>query len=230
MTERIFPYTPFEGEVVKVTLESFPCYFCCPTTSGFEDEQKLTINISGRVTFTSKNFTMMRINYNEGRWIRAFLQKEDVTELLERIIAPFKSNPEIELFCTDVGSWKLTAYNSAGQSFKYEGCLIEETFPGASELSRYIRQVLCVKDLFLFDNGYGFESHIYLSVSFDENSRTYYYRTTDSNITEGDRVLVPFGTEERVGIVEAVEFFDEDAVPFPLEKTKFIICAHPSHN
>lgn len=223
MLDREIPYTPFEGEVAKITLESFPCYFCCPPTELDDVEQKLTINKNGRVSFTSKKLIWERINYNEGRWIRALLQQEDVIPLLEKIIEPFRKEPEIAPFCTDVGSWKLTAYNTEGKSFKFEGCLFDDSFPGASELSHHIRLVLCVKDLFLFDGGYGFENYTYLSVSFEGSSKTYYYRTEDSSVAEGDTVLVPFGAEERVGVVEEVEIFDEDAVPFPLEKTKFIL-------
>lgn len=223
MLDREIPYTPFEGEVAKITLESFPCYFCCPPTELDDVEQKLTINKNGRVSFTSKKLIWERINYNEGRWIRALLQPEDVSELLNKMAEPFRKAPDIAPFCTDVGSWKLTIYNTDGKTYKYEGCLFYDSFPGASELSQYIRQVLCVKDLFLFDGGYGFESYIYASVSFEGNSKTYYYRTDDSTIAEGDTVLVPFGSEERIGVVEEIETFDEDSVPFPLEKTKFII-------
>ena len=55
--------------------------------------------------------------------------------------------------------------------------------------------------------------------------KTYYYRTEDDEIEEGDLVLVPVGPDnhEAVAFVDKVEYFYKEDVPFPLEKTKFIL-------
>lgn len=66
---------------------------------------------------------------------------------------------------------------------------------------------------------------IYCSVSFSEDGRTYYYQTEDEAIEVGDHVMVPVGSDhvERIAVVEEIEYFEPAEVPFPIEKTKFII-------
>ncbi len=85
--------------------------------------------------------------------------------------------------------------------------------------------------LVLFDiDGPGADEVIYCSISFKEGGRSLYYQTNDTSIEIGERVLVPFGASnmERVGIVEDIEYFDVCDVPFPLEKTKWIIGKIPA--
>lgn len=67
---------------------------------------------------------------------------------------------------------------------------------------------------------------IYCSVEFlDGGSKTYYYRTEDDSLEEGDEVVVPAGKDNHLAIAEIVdvEYFLPDSVPFPLEKTKMIL-------
>jgi hypothetical protein len=67
--------------------------------------------------------------------------------------------------------------------------------------------------------------YIYCSVTFDEGYNIYYYLTDDESIEVGDLVLVPAGIHNREVVVEVVdiEYFSEENVPLPLEKTKRII-------
>ncbi len=69
------------------------------------------------------------------------------------------------------------------------------------------------------------DQYIYCSLSFGSGKKTYYYRTEDDEIEEGDLVLVPVGPDnhEAVAFVDKVEYFYKEDVPFPLEKTKFIL-------
>lgn len=69
------------------------------------------------------------------------------------------------------------------------------------------------------------EQYIYCSLSFGSGEKTYYYRAEDDEIEEGDLVLVPVGPDnhEAVALVDKVEYFYKEDVPFPLEKTKFIL-------
>lgn len=67
---------------------------------------------------------------------------------------------------------------------------------------------------------------IYCSVEFlDGGSKTYYYRTEDASLEEGDEVVVPAGKDNHLAIAEIVdvEYFPPESVPFPLEKTKMIL-------
>lgn len=68
--------------------------------------------------------------------------------------------------------------------------------------------------------------YIYCSVVFEEGQKSYYYLTEDDSIKIGDFVLVPAGKDNREVVVEVVniEYFSEDNVPLPIEKTKRIIC------
>lgn len=66
--------------------------------------------------------------------------------------------------------------------------------------------------------------YIFCSVEFDEGGKSYYYLTEDDTLSIGDLVFVPAGKDGRA-VVEIVniEYFQEDKVPFPLEKAKRII-------
>lgn len=66
---------------------------------------------------------------------------------------------------------------------------------------------------------------IYCSVIFDEGYKSYYYIADDDSIEVGDSVIVPAGKDNNGAIVEVVnkEYFAEDKVPLPTEKTKHII-------
>ena len=67
--------------------------------------------------------------------------------------------------------------------------------------------------------------HTYCEVAFDDSGRTYYYRTRNPELQAGDVVYVPFGQKDpkRIGIITNMEDYAGHNVPFPLEKTKFVI-------
>jgi hypothetical protein len=62
-------------------------------------------------------------------------------------------------------------------------------------------------------------------VRFPSGGSTYAYRTNDYTIAAGDFVMVPVGNSEtpRLVQVESVGNYTANAVPYPLEKTKFIL-------
>lgn len=67
--------------------------------------------------------------------------------------------------------------------------------------------------------------YIYCSVAFDEGYKTYYYITDDDSIEVGDYVVVPAGADNHHAVVEVIEieYFSQEDVPLPVEKTKHII-------
>lgn len=67
--------------------------------------------------------------------------------------------------------------------------------------------------------------YIFCSVKFDEGYKSYYYLTEDDNIEIGDFVFVPAGKDNHEAVVEImnIEYFSEENVPMPVEKTKQII-------
>ena len=66
---------------------------------------------------------------------------------------------------------------------------------------------------------------IYLSVTFGEGYKSYYYQTTDDTIAVNDLVVVPVGTEgkERIVKVKKKEYYKPDAIPMPLDRVKSVI-------
>lgn len=66
---------------------------------------------------------------------------------------------------------------------------------------------------------------IYLSVSFGDNYKTYYYKTEDNSIDVGDLVVVPVGTDGKERIVKVVkkDYYQESSLPMPFEKVKTVI-------
>lgn len=67
--------------------------------------------------------------------------------------------------------------------------------------------------------------YIFCSVTFDEGYKSYYYLTDDDGIEVGDCVIVPAGKDNHEAVVEVVniEYFTEENVPLPVDKTKRII-------
>ena len=191
----------FLGEIDKITLVSSPCFYLGGRDGGIDIEQKLTINSSGKVTYTSKEWANpIPVGFNEGKWRKATLPKEQAKEILEKIIEPFRDY-QLEAMATDVGFWYMTAYNTAGEEFKYEGCLFPDSFERAEEISYYVRNALMMPDLYVFDGQHGLDNtkYIYISVEFTDGGKTYYYQTTDTTIEIGDQVIVPVGrTEEKI--------------------------------
>ena len=70
---------------------------------------------------------------------------------------------------------------------------------------------------------FGFGTYTYVSVCFHPGGKSYAYRTDDKTIRVNDTVVVPVSGEEKTALVTAVEKYKKADVPFPLEKTKFII-------
>lgn len=70
------------------------------------------------------------------------------------------------------------------------------------------------------------EKYTYVSVRYEDDDvphRTYYYISEMQNLEEGQKVLVDRNGIETIGIIEKIEVFPKDKVPFPIENTKHII-------
>lgn len=66
--------------------------------------------------------------------------------------------------------------------------------------------------------------HIFYSVEFEAGGKSYYYLSENNTLEIGDLVWVPVGNSDRHTIVKIVniEYFQEDKIPFPLDKVKYI--------
>lgn len=67
------------------------------------------------------------------------------------------------------------------------------------------------------------KKYTYVSVCFLGGKHPYSYRTGDSSIRINSIVIVPTPEGDKAAIVTAVGKYKEKDVPYPLEKTKFII-------
>lgn len=70
------------------------------------------------------------------------------------------------------------------------------------------------------------EKYTYVSVRYEDDDvphRTYYYISEIEDLNEGQKVLVDRNGMEAIGIVEKIEIFQKDNVPFPIENTKHIL-------
>ena len=63
----------------------------------------------------------------------------------------------------------------------------------------------------------------YLLDQYEPEYKSYYYKTTDRDIFETDVVLVERNGQKVKGIVNSVEYYYKDEVPYPVEKIKDII-------
>lgn len=66
---------------------------------------------------------------------------------------------------------------------------------------------------------------IYCKVSFCKGGDAYSYLTEDESLSVGDKVVVPVGDDktERIGYVDAINYYLPEEVPYPLDKVKKII-------
>lgn len=69
----------------------------------------------------------------------------------------------------------------------------------------------------------------YCRVSFGEYNHLYFYRTDDESMQVGDRVIVPAGPDniELAAVVREIRMYDLENLPYPLNKTKYIIRKQP---
>lgn len=67
--------------------------------------------------------------------------------------------------------------------------------------------------------------YIYCSVEFSEGSKSYYYIADEDDFAVGDFVVVPVGKDNHHSVAEVVdvEYFAEEDLPLPLDRTKHII-------
>ena len=66
--------------------------------------------------------------------------------------------------------------------------------------------------------------YTYVSVRYEENQeKTFYYISNIENLSIGDYVYVPVRNSSCPAIVENIEKFSYNDVPFPINKTKTII-------
>ena len=66
--------------------------------------------------------------------------------------------------------------------------------------------------------------HTYCQVAFDDSGKTFYFRTRNPELKDGDMVYVPVGYkyEKKIGKIVSMKDYKGYKAPYPLEKTKYI--------
>lgn len=168
-------------------------------------------------------------------------------ELPDKVGALFDYFDEEKLFKSDVSgrsselsdksaNYTLTVSYDDGTNVCAQGIFDSVGLP--EDFPRFARRILNLFCAYRFGDAlepsvYGVKrrlegDYIFCSVSFDDGYKSYYYITDDESIAEGDLVVVPAGENNREAIVEVVkvEYFSEENAPYPIEKTKHIICKY----
>ena len=140
----------FEGKIKSMRLISEMIGFGPMPAPDREVEQRLTLNSRGKIWFS--NYL-----YGDGvkpklhRKERSTISPTDAAHILQLVSKEFAS-PQSSGFVTDVGMWRLSLLNEAGQSFKYEGSLVSH---GDNDLlgiaSAELRKILSMPELAAFD-------------------------------------------------------------------------------
>ncbi|WP_225047146.1 hypothetical protein [Lacticaseibacillus kribbianus] len=113
---------------------------------------------------------------------------------------------------------------------KVAGTLTLDTQPlGWTAVATLLRAFLAAHDAVTLDpRVYGRHAkkpgdYLYAQVMFHHEGEGYSYRTTDERLAVGDRVLVPVNNTTTIGTIVAMDYFDWQHVPYPLDRTRFII-------
>lgn len=69
------------------------------------------------------------------------------------------------------------------------------------------------------------DEYIYAKVRFKAGGKAFYYETLRTDLTIGDKVIVPFGVhnKEKIGTIVKIEKYDSEHLPYPYFSTKYIL-------
>lgn len=140
----------FQGTLQKIHIESdrlsygdFPKY-------DEEMEQQLDINSDGHVCFSAYPSRYYHLNRKEIRKKEFYISELDVEKLFTGMTDYFCVEPST-IFTTDVGTWNMELTNTDGYTYSFSGSLNTEFEYMGTDLSDFIRGLLGLEDLYVFD-------------------------------------------------------------------------------
>lgn len=143
-------YVPFEGKIKSMRLISEMIGYGPMPAPDQEIEQRLTLNSRGQIWFSNYLYgdgVKQKLHRKE----RSTISPTDAAHILQLVSKEFAS-PQSSGLVTDVGMWRLSLLNEAGQCFKYEGSLVSH---GDNDLlgvaSAELRKILSMPELAAFD-------------------------------------------------------------------------------
>ena len=141
--------------IQKIQIISNNICYGPPPDNGTEFEQHFTVSATGRIWFSGYNFIGGFDNYERGRSIQMSIGKENAKTILDLIEKHLKS--DILIMATDCGSWDLKVTYTNGNVTERNGSLIDEVYAGNTPVSKTIRSIVPIEDMFLFDGNYSEE-------------------------------------------------------------------------
>ena len=143
-------YVPFEGKIKSMRLISDTIGYGPMPAPDQEIEQRLTLNSRGQIWFSNYLYgdgVKQKLHRKE----RSTISPTDAAHILQLVSKEFAS-PQSSGFVTDVGMWRLSLLNEAGQSFKYEGSLVSHSDNDLLGIaSAELRKILSMPELAAFD-------------------------------------------------------------------------------
>lgn len=143
-------YAPFHGGIKLMRLVSSTLGYGPMPAPDQEIEQRLTLNSRGQIWFSNYLYgdgVKQKLHRKE----RSTISPTDAAHILRLVSKEFASHKSSG-FVTDVGMWRLSLLNEAGQCFKYEGSLVSH---GDNDLlgiaSAELRKILSMPELAAFD-------------------------------------------------------------------------------
>ncbi len=130
-------------------ISDLMCYGPCPEP---EDaiEQRLTISSNGQIWFTEYLFGEIGSQKHPiGRQKRMTLGKEKTAAILS-LLADYCESEPMQMRCTDIGDWTLTATTPDGKKKKLSCSMCGGVTVGDVDLTEYIREQIPIDDLVVF--------------------------------------------------------------------------------
>ena len=137
----------------NITLKKFRlisnniCYGPCPDADE-EVEQHLTIISDGRVWFSRYKYGLGDGKYELAEKKQLNIGKDIAVDILA-FTKKYFDEKGIIMKCTDVGIWELFLTDENDAKYTIDGSVIPDDY--TSEISNYIREMLPLENLFLFD-------------------------------------------------------------------------------
>lgn len=140
----------FNGNLKQINLISNNISYGPIPKVDEEIEQHIILNDEGKGWFVGYNYGTNGYNYPLARKKQLIIDKKIINELFDKFAKYFSTYP-ITPANKDVGSWRMTLINDENKAFYFTSSFDIELILDDIDLSDYVRNLLLMDDLFVFD-------------------------------------------------------------------------------
>lgn len=115
-----------------------------------EVEQHLTISANGGIWFTGYKYGNGFGRFEISRKQQFNIGKSAVKKILE-LFSQYLDSNQLTCYATDIGTWEMTITDTVGKVYNFKGSLCGGVYVGDTDLTHYLRELIPVNDLFVFD-------------------------------------------------------------------------------